>query len=150
VTLKLWQILVLTALPALLGGVLIGRYAVPHNGPETDFYRHLNDAFEARRGDVDAQRRIAERYRTTVATDDASEVQANVRAAIPALEAYNADHGGYTGASLGTLRASYDAGIEDATVVRADRLTYCVESVSGSTAYHKDGPASDIVAGRCP
>ena len=149
-TLRLWQLLVLTALPALLVGLLLGRYVLPHNGPETEFYRHLNDAFEARQGNVDAQRRIEERYGTTVQNDDSATAQSNLRAAIPALEAYNADHGGYTGASLSTLRQSYDAGIEDVTIAHADRVTYCVESSSGSATYHKDGPAADIVTGPCP
>jgi hypothetical protein len=144
VTLKLWQLLVLTALFALLAGTLIGRYVFPHNGPETAFYQHLNAAYEAR-----AAGRAAAVQQTSEESD-AVTVQANVRAAIPALEAYNADHGGYTGATLAGLQRSYDAGVRDVTIVRADGATYCVESGSGSTEYHKDGPAAEILPGGCP
>src|SRR5881227_1629583 len=43
-----------------------------------------------------------------------SAAQANVRAAVPGMEAYNADHAtGYTGATLTKLQASYDAGIKN-------------------------------------
>jgi hypothetical protein len=147
VTLKLWQLLALTACTTLLAGVMLGRYVVPHNGPETTFYRHLNDAFEARRGNVAAQQRIAERTAGTVPPDETA--AAYVRAAVPALEAYNADHGSYVGVSLGALQRDYDAGVQNVTFVRADRSTYCVESTVGTTTYKKDGPAGDITPGRC-
>ena len=39
-----------------------------------------------------------------------SAAQANVRAAIPGIEAYAADNNGYTGATLAKLQGSYDAG----------------------------------------
>src|SRR5205807_7713436 len=49
-----------------------------------------------------------------------SAAQANVRAAVPGMEAYNADHAsGYTGATLTKLQASYDAGIKNIKIVRA-------------------------------
>src|SRR5436189_2074602 len=46
-----------------------------------------------------------------------SAAQANVRAAIPGMEAYNADHlSGYVGVTLTKLQASYDAGIKNVKV----------------------------------
>src|SRR3954463_3942311 len=43
--------------------------------------------------------------------------QANVRAAVPGMEAFNADHAtGYVGITLAKLRASYDAGINNVTI----------------------------------
>jgi prepilin-type N-terminal cleavage/methylation domain-containing protein len=43
-----------------------------------------------------------------------SAAQANVRAAVPGMEAYNADHStGYTGVTLTKLQQSYDAGIKN-------------------------------------
>ena len=43
-----------------------------------------------------------------------SAAQANVRAAVPGLEAFNADHAtGYTGVTLTKLQGSYDAGIKN-------------------------------------
>ena len=43
-----------------------------------------------------------------------SAAQANVRAAVPGMEAFNADHAtGYTGVTLTKLQGSYDAGIKN-------------------------------------
>src|SRR5437870_6653396 len=50
---------------------------------------------------------------------NASAAQANVRAAVPGIEAFNADHAsGYTGATLTKLQLSYDAGIKNIKVDR--------------------------------
>ena len=46
-----------------------------------------------------------------------SAAQANVRAAVPGMEAFNADHAtGYVGVNLAKLQGSYDAGIKNVTV----------------------------------
>ena len=147
-TLKLWQLLALTSCATLVIGIGVGRYVVPHNGPETTFYRHLNDAYEARRGSVAAQQRIAERTQTEAAPPEET-AAAFVRAAVPALEAYNADHGSYARVSLTALQSQYDAGVQNVTIARADATTYCAESTVGSTTYKKEGPAGEIVPGRC-
>ena len=77
--------------------------------------------------------------------------EANVRGALPGIEAYNIDHGTYSGASEETLSASYDASIKDIQVTQASLSDYCIEStVNGQTA-SKNGPnALNIVAGACP
>ena len=75
--------------------------------------------------------------------------QANVSAAVPGLEAYNADHNGYTNVTLSALQASYDAGIKNIVVVSATSTTYCIESTVGAAEYHKSGPGGDIVSGSC-
>jgi type IV pilus assembly protein PilA len=76
--------------------------------------------------------------------------KANVRAAIPGIEAYNADHAGsYTGATSAVLQASYDAGIKHIDVVLANGTTYCIQSTVGTASYKKAGPANDIAAGTC-
>ncbi len=77
--------------------------------------------------------------------------QANVRAAVPALEAYNADHAtGYVGVNLAKLQASYDAGIKNVTVRAATAGGYCIQNTSpGTVTYHKSGPAGDIKTGAC-
>jgi prepilin-type N-terminal cleavage/methylation domain-containing protein len=49
--------------------------------------------------------------------------QANVRAAVPGMEAFNADHGFYTGATSAVLQASYDAGIKNIRVKTATAST---------------------------
>ncbi len=76
--------------------------------------------------------------------------QANVRAAVPGMEAYNADHGTYTGATSAVLQASYDAGIKHIVVKTANSTTYCIQSTVGNFSYMKAGPSADIVSGTCP
>jgi hypothetical protein len=81
---------------------------------------------------------------------DASVAQANLRASIPAIEAWYADHGTYGGLTLEGLRQQYDAGVKDVRFVGPlNRKTYCVESTVGEIAYHRQGPASEILLGRC-
>jgi hypothetical protein len=81
---------------------------------------------------------------------DASVALANLRASIPAVEAWYADHGTYGGLTLKGLQQQYDAGVKDVRFVGPlNRKTYCVESTVGEIAYHKQGPASDILLGRC-
>jgi type IV pilus assembly protein PilA len=77
--------------------------------------------------------------------------QANVRAAVPGMEAFNADHAtGYVGVTLAKLRASYDAGINNVTVRAASQGGYCLENTSpGTVTYHKSGPSGDIKSGSC-
>ena len=80
-----------------------------------------------------------------------SAAQANVRAAVPGMEAYNADHAtGYTGATLTKLQGSYDAGIKNIKISVANSTTYCiVNTVPGTVFYHKSGPGADIKSGHC-
>jgi type IV pilus assembly protein PilA len=88
-----------------------------------------------------------------------SAAQANVRAAVPAVEAYNADSAerqapnnvGYVGMTPALL-AGYDQAINAnvITVDSADATTYCIESTVGDQTFHKDGPAAQIATGACP
>jgi type IV pilus assembly protein PilA len=80
-----------------------------------------------------------------------SAAQANVRAAVPGMEAYNADHStGYVGVNLAKLQGSYDAGIKNITVKAATAGGYCLENTSpGTVTYHKSGPSGDIKNGGC-
>jgi type IV pilus assembly protein PilA len=80
-----------------------------------------------------------------------SAAQANVRAAVPGMEAYNADHAtGYTGATTVKLQGSYDAGIKNIKISVANSTTYCiVNTVPTTVQYHKSGPSSDIKPGTC-
>jgi type IV pilus assembly protein PilA len=73
-----------------------------------------------------------------------SAAQANVRAAVPGMEAYAADHGNYTGVTSAVLQASYDAGIKHVDVLSAGTTTYCIRSTVGNSTYYKAGPAADI------
>ena len=80
-----------------------------------------------------------------------SAAQANVRAAVPGMEAYNADHAtGYTGVTLTKLQQSYDAGIKNISIVRANTTSYCIQNTKpGTVTYKKGGPNGDIVSGAC-
>jgi type IV pilus assembly protein PilA len=77
--------------------------------------------------------------------------KANVRGAVPGMEAYNADHAsGYTGANLAKLQASYDGGIKNVTIRAATQGGYCLQNtVPGTVTYHKSGPSGDINSGGC-
>src|SRR4051812_12753806 len=74
-----------------------------------------------------------------------SAAQANVRAAVPGVEAYAADHGGYTAVTSVVLRNSYDAGIKHVNILSANGTTYCLTSTVGQSTYYKNGPSADIV-----
>jgi type IV pilus assembly protein PilA len=76
--------------------------------------------------------------------------QANVRAAVPGMEAYNADNGTYAGATSAKLQGSYDAGIKNINVKTATATTYCIDSTVGTSVYKKAGPGAAITAGACP
>ncbi len=76
--------------------------------------------------------------------------QANVRAAIPGMEGYNADHGGYSGVTSAVLQASYDAGIKNIRVKTATATNYCMDSTVGSAVFKKAGPGAPITSGACP
>jgi type IV pilus assembly protein PilA len=78
-----------------------------------------------------------------------SAAEANVRAAIPGIEAFNADHGTYVGATSAALQASYDAGIKHILIKSQTATGYCVQSTVGTAVYNKNGPSADIVAGAC-
>lgn len=75
--------------------------------------------------------------------------EANVRAAIPAIEAYYADNGTYRGMTVDRLRVTYDYGLPDVKLVRVRGYSYCVEStVAGETwSYH--APGSQAEPGGC-
>jgi type IV pilus assembly protein PilA len=78
-----------------------------------------------------------------------SAAKANVRAAIPGVEAYFADstsigQTGYSGMTLGYLQSTYDEGIKGITIPTATATTYCVQSVVGGKTWRKNGPAADL------
>jgi type IV pilus assembly protein PilA len=80
-----------------------------------------------------------------------SAAQANVRAAVPGMEAFNADHStGYAGVTLTKLQQSYDAGIKNIKISVANATLYCIRNtIPGTATYHKTGPSGDIKPGGC-
>jgi type IV pilus assembly protein PilA len=86
-----------------------------------------------------------------------SAAKANVRAAIPAVEAFNADNlgtgnsAGYAGMTVSLLQ-TYDSAIVPTklNIATANSVTYCVDSTVGGKVWNKAGPGADITAGACP
>jgi len=83
--------------------------------------------------------------------------KANVRSAIPAVEAYSADadtraapnNDGYVGMTLASLQA-IDGGVQHVTVVGTPTSsTYCITSTVGGYDFMKDGPTANIDPGDC-
>jgi hypothetical protein len=150
VTLRPWNVAVVVLAVAMASTFMLGRYVLPAHGG-TKGYRvdipafgpiYLTDQAKADSLKFAISGASAAQYNSTA--------QANVRAAVPGMEAYYADHdAGYTGVTLSKLHASYDAGIKDISIVRAGSDGYCIESTVGSASYHKEGPAGDIAAGPC-
>ncbi|HMJ00739.1 MAG TPA: prepilin-type N-terminal cleavage/methylation domain-containing protein [Gaiellaceae bacterium] len=79
-----------------------------------------------------------------------SAAQANVRASIPAIEAFYADNNSYAGATLSYLQTTYDAGVKNIVVQSVSSTTYCIQSTVGAETWNKAGPGTDIVTGACP
>ena len=75
--------------------------------------------------------------------------QANIRAAIPAIELYFSENATYVGISYNALRSSYDAGLELVTFPTASTTTYCVEATVQSRTWSKNGPSAEITQGSC-
>ena len=76
--------------------------------------------------------------------------QANVRSSIPAVEAYAADNGGYTGMTLTALQG-IDAGIKNIAVVGTPTATsYCIQNADNTGyTFSKAGPQADITQAAC-
>jgi type IV pilus assembly protein PilA len=79
-----------------------------------------------------------------------SAAKANVRAAVPAVEAYNADNSaGYTGMTLAKLTA-YDQGVKNIAILGApNTVSYCLRSTVGTRSWYKQGPGGDITTNAC-
>jgi type IV pilus assembly protein PilA len=81
-----------------------------------------------------------------------SAAKANVRAAVPGVEAYNADNSkGYSGMTLAKLTA-YDQGIKNITITpspNTSQTSYCVYSTVGTKSWYKKGPGGDITTTVC-
>jgi type IV pilus assembly protein PilA len=88
-----------------------------------------------------------------------SAAKANVRAAIPAIEAYNADNtgtgnsSGYNGMTVSYLRDNYDSELVTTKLSfpsAPTSVTYCVESTVGGKTWRKNGPGAAIDNNPCP
>jgi len=140
IRLRVWQLVLAVGLATLLLGVALGHFLLPGKprGREID----LGDGVKVYVSKSAEPQLEARR--------DSSEAMTNVRAAIPAIEAYAADHNGYARMTLAAVR-KYDAAIPAALhIVSATRSGYCVESTVAKQTYSKDGPAAELVPRACP
>jgi hypothetical protein len=81
---------------------------------------------------------------------DVRTAQANVRSAIPAAEAYYADHSSYVGMSVAGLQA-IDMGIPPGLVVAGvTPTTYCLEFTEGAATASYEGPGGTVLDQPCP
>jgi hypothetical protein len=75
---------------------------------------------------------------------------ADVRSAIPDMEAYYSDHSSFRGTTLAALR-SYDSGVpRTISVVTATAENYCIESNVDGTTASVSGPGGTVKPGACP
>jgi type IV pilus assembly protein PilA len=89
---------------------------------------------------------------------EATAAQANVRAAVPAVEAFYSDNGTYVGLNAASTAAVpgisyYDPASAAKLTIDASQLSttsYCVYSTSGGSTYYKLGPAGNITKDPTP
>ena len=79
---------------------------------------------------------------------DADEAAARVRATLPAVEAHYADNQTYAGATVESLRDTYDAAIPDVELL-VDDDAYCVEASVGSETRSYRSAAGSVAPGPC-
>jgi prepilin-type N-terminal cleavage/methylation domain-containing protein len=75
--------------------------------------------------------------------------QANIRTAVPAIEAFHADAGTYSGMTLAALQSQYSPGIQGIAVISADDATYCVAASAQGATWYKAGPSESITRTSC-
>ena len=80
-----------------------------------------------------------------------SAAAANVRSAVPAVEAFYADNGTYSGMSALATAATpgiayYDpASAAKITIVSQSATSYCISDTEGSSTWYKSGPSGRIL-----
>ena len=72
--------------------------------------------------------------------------EANLRAALPSVEAYFQDHATYDAAGMTPAALTvYDQALSPGiSIVSGSDTTYCIKSTQGSTSAYKDGPSASI------
>jgi len=76
--------------------------------------------------------------------------KSNVRAAVPAVEAFYQDHNSYLGMTKAALLTGYDAGLKlTSTAIRVSATGYCIQDTQGNYTYKKNGPTQNITTLAC-
>jgi prepilin-type N-terminal cleavage/methylation domain-containing protein len=79
----------------------------------------------------------------------AATAKTNIRLAVPAIEAFRQDNGGYTGMTLAGLQSAYSPGVVGIEVLAADATSYCLRSTVGGATWHRLGPDGPITTTAC-
>jgi hypothetical protein len=79
-----------------------------------------------------------------------AQARADIRAAIPAIEAFRADNGTFAGVTVSGLRTTYDVRVPDVGIVVMSPDSYCVESDVEGLTYSLLHPRGDVRPGACP
>jgi type IV pilus assembly protein PilA len=73
--------------------------------------------------------------------------KANIRSALPSVEAYYNDNGTYSGMTVPGLRASYDSGLSPTLSVYGTPSTgYCLTDHAGGHVWSVHGPGADAAS----
>jgi prepilin-type N-terminal cleavage/methylation domain-containing protein len=75
--------------------------------------------------------------------------RANIRTAVPAIEAYRAETGTYAGMTLASLQSQYSPGVDGITVVSVGAATYCIAAAVGGASWYKAGPRGPLTETAC-
>jgi prepilin-type N-terminal cleavage/methylation domain-containing protein len=75
--------------------------------------------------------------------------RANIRIAIPAVEAYRTDEGTYAGMTLELLQTTYSPGVQGIEILSADGDGYCIRAYAGGSTWYKQSDAGDITTTAC-
>lgn len=75
--------------------------------------------------------------------------KSNIDVAVPAIQAYNADNGTFTGMTLAILQSTYSKGVQGIEIVSAGPATYCVKSTVEGRSWFKNGPSAPITTTAC-
>ena len=75
--------------------------------------------------------------------------RANIRTAMPAIEAYRTDNGTYAGMTEAGLKSQYSPGVQGIVVVSTGANAYCVRATEGGRAWFRLGPDGPITQTVC-
>jgi hypothetical protein len=130
-----------------LSGIGLNKNTCVKNGFGATFCGDAADEYQ--RNVAELQSSLGSLGFSSQAADDAT---MNVRAAIPAVEAYYADNNTYAGMSLVALRLiDSSIALTAEPVVSASGQQYCIESTVASGTYSYRGPGIDSapLSGSC-
>ena len=68
--------------------------------------------------------------------------QADIRAAIPSVEAFYSDNGKYTGVTVTKIRSSIDSGVSPKVHIAVSGTTYCLSATVGGKSWSVSGPGA--------